>query len=178
MIKQPDRMTLCVSSQVGCAMGCGFCRTATMGLRRHLTTAEIIQQVMGVIVDAKEFGDMFTNIVFMGMGEPLHNYDNLKRALEILHDVRGLGIGPRRVTISTSGLLPALKRFGAEGMKANIAISLNATTDATRSEVMPINRRYPLAELIEAIREYPLDSRKRITVEYVMLHGLMTRRMI
>lgn len=177
MIKQPTRMTLCVSSQVGCGMNCQFCRTATMGFRRNLATAEIMQQVIGVIDDAKEFGDMFTNIVFMGMGEPLHNIKNVLNALRILTDHKGLAIPSRKITVSTVGLVPSIKKFGeacadSENGLANLAVSLNATTDEVRSKIMPINERFPLNELLGTLRDFPLKARKRITIEYVMLHGI------
>jgi 23S rRNA (adenine2503-C2)-methyltransferase len=156
MIKQPRRMTLCVSSQVGCAMGCKFCRTATMGLKRQLTSSEIMRQVMAVIEDAKNFGDMFTNVVFMGLGEPLHNLPNIRTVIKILTDMHGLGIAPRKITVSTVGLVPAIREFGTT-VPANIAISLNATTDEIRSKIMPVNRRYPLDELLSVLREYPTN---------------------
>lgn len=177
MIKQPTRMTLCVSSQVGCGMNCQFCRTATMGFRRNLSTAEIMQQVIGVIDDAKNFGDMFTNIVFMGMGEPLHNIKNVLNALRILTDHKGLAIPSRKITVSTVGLVPSIKKFGeacaeSETGLANLAVSLNATTNEVRSKVMPINERFPIEELLGTLRAFPLKARKRITIEYVMLHGV------
>jgi len=173
MIKQPNRMTLCVSSQVGCALGCKFCKTGTMGLKRHLGTHEIIGQVMGVIKDAENFNDMFTNIVFMGMGEPLHNYDNVTDALRILRDPEGLNMSARKITISSAGLAPALERFGKEtDVDASLAISLNATTNEIRSKVMPINNRYPLEVLLQTLKNYPLGKREQITMEYVMLGGV------
>ena len=172
MIKQPNRMTLCVSSQVGCGMGCKFCRTATMGFGRHLRTSEILQQVLGVIDDAVNFDDMFTNIVFMGMGEPLHNFDGVTRALSLLTDTRGLAIGGRKITISSVGLVPAIDRFGALNTGVNLAISLNATTDEVRKEIMPINKAYPLERLRTSMRQYPLRRGRRITIEYVMLSGV------
>ena len=177
MIKQPTRMTLCVSSQVGCGMNCKFCRTATMGFRRNLRTSEIIQQVLGVIDDAKNFGDMFTNVVFMGMGEPLHNFKGVVGALEVLTDLKGLAIPARKITVSTVGLVPAIKKFGEAcaatptGL-ANLAVSLNATTDEVRSQVMPINQKFSIAELLETLQAFPLKPRRRITIEYVMLHGI------
>lgn len=174
MIKQPTRMTLCVSSQVGCAMGCKFCRTATMGLKRNLTTSEIIRQVLGVIEDSKSFDDTFSNIVFMGMGEPFHNIDNVLNALRILTDPQGLFIGPRKITVSTSGLVPAIRKFGQADTGVNLAVSLNATTDEVRSEVMPVNKAYPISELLGALSEFPLKARKLITIEYVMLEGVNT----
>lgn len=172
MIKQVNRMTLCVSSQVGCGMGCKFCRTATMGFRRHLHPSEIMMQVLGVLEDAKNFGDTFQNIVFMGMGEPLHNFDGVSAAVRILTDQQGLDISGRRITVSTVGLVPAIKKFGATGVPANLAVSLNATTDEIRSQVMPVNNRFSIDELLGAIRELPLGPRKSVTIEYVMLHGV------
>lgn len=172
MIKQPTRMTLCVSSQVGCALGCRFCRTGTLGLTRNLSTSEIIRQVIGVLEDAKNFGDTFHNMVFMGMGEPLHNIDNLITAIKILNDDFGLGLSGRKITVSTAGLVPAIKRFMTSGVEANLAVSLNATTDKVRDYVMPINKKYPLKVLLETLRKLPLRPRKRITIEYVMLAGV------
>lgn len=172
MIKQPGRMTLCVSSQIGCGMGCKFCRTATMGFQRNLSTSEIIRQVMAVIEDAKNFDDMFSNIVFMGMGEPLHNFKGVIGALKILTNAYAFKIGPRKITVSTVGLVPAIKKFAAAGMPASLAVSMNATTNEIRSEIMPINKNYPLEELLETLRAVPLKKRSRITIEYVMLKGV------
>ncbi len=171
MIKQPNRMTLCVSSQVGCAMGCKFCRTATMGLKRSLSTSEILRQVNGVISDAKNFGDGFSNIVFMGMGEPLHNFDGVTRAVQNLTDSRGYGMSPRKVTVSTVGLVPAIRKLAASGISVSLAVSLNATTDETRSRIMPINDRFAMSELLAAIKDFPVGPRKKVTIEYVMLSG-------
>ncbi|MCB0334373.1 MAG: 23S rRNA (adenine(2503)-C(2))-methyltransferase RlmN, partial [Bdellovibrionales bacterium] len=137
-----------------------------------LTTEEIVQQVLTVRKDAANFGDMFSNMVFMGMGEPLHNFDNLERALLILNDDFGLGLSGRKITVSTVGLVPAIKKFGDSTAEANLAVSLNATTDEIRSEIMPINRKYPLEVLLQTLRDFPLKRRKRITIEYVMLGGV------
>ena len=175
LIKQPRRNTLCVSSQVGCSMGCRFCRPATMGLRRHLSASEIVRQVMAVVEDSRSFGDTFTNVVFMGMGEPLHNLPNVRTAVRVLTDMHGLGIAPRKITVSTVGLVPAIREFGTT-VPANIAVSLNATTDEIRSQIMPVNKKYPLSELIGVLREYPANKRRRITIEYVMLHGVNDTR--
>ncbi|MCB0353244.1 MAG: 23S rRNA (adenine(2503)-C(2))-methyltransferase RlmN [Bdellovibrionales bacterium] len=172
MIKQPTRMTLCVSSQVGCALGCKFCRTGTMGLIRHLRADEILFQVLSVIEDARNFGDMFTNMVFMGMGEPLHNYDAVTGAIRILTDDFGLALSQRKITVSTVGLVPAIRRFLEEQIPANLAISLNATTNEIRSQIMPINRKHPIEELLGVLRDAKLAPRKRFTIEYVMLGGL------
>jgi len=175
MIKQPQRMTLCVSSQIGCGMACAFCRTGTMGFRRHLSTAEIIRQVRAVI-DAKNFGDSFQNIVFMGMGEPLHNFDGVTRAVRNLTDRRGYGMSPRKVTVSTVGLVPAIRKLAASDVPVSLAVSLNATTDEIRSQVMPINERFPIAELLDAVKSFPVGPRKKVTMEYVLLGGLNDTR--
>ena len=172
MIKQPKRMTLCVSSQVGCGMGCTFCRTGTMGFIKNLSASQIIRQVLAVIEDAKNFDDMFSNIVFMGLGEPLHNFSGVTRAVQILTDHFGLAIPGRKITVSTVGLVPAIERFGRLGLDANLAVSLNATTDEIRSQIMPINKRFGLESLLEALRNYPIRGRRRITIEYVLLAGV------
>lgn len=172
MIKQAERMTLCVSSQVGCGMGCSFCQTATMGFQKNLSAGDIIRQVLAVREDAKQFSDDFSNIVFMGMGEPLHNFSGVTSAINILLDDMGLAIGPRRITVSTVGLVPAIKKFMSLELGVNLAVSLNATSDTVRSNIMPINTRYPLANLLGTLREVPLARRKKITIEYVMLAGV------
>ncbi len=172
MVKQPKRTTLCVSSQVGCAMGCSFCRTGTMGFMRNLSTSEIVRQVLGVIEDAKNFGDSFKNVVFMGMGEPLANVKNVKAALKVLTSHHGLAIPPRKITVSTVGLVPGIEELASDGCLASLAVSLNATTDKVRSKIIPVNKKYPLKELLEALRKYPIKGRKKITVEYVLLSGV------
>lgn len=173
LIKQPTRYTLCVSSQVGCAMGCTFCRTAQMGLKRNLLASEIIGQVLAVQDDIAKLGaEPFQNIVFMGMGEPLHNLENVVRAVRLLNDGLGLNFSARKITVSTSGLVPAMEKFGASGADANLAVSLNATTDEIRTGIMPVNRRWPLATLLDCLRRYPVTKRRRITIEYVMLRGI------
>ncbi|MFN8542897.1 MAG: 23S rRNA (adenine(2503)-C(2))-methyltransferase RlmN [Candidatus Binatia bacterium] len=163
-----DRLTLCISSQAGCGMGCGFCATAQMGLVRNLRAAEIVGQVragQGLAAPAA-----LTNVVLMGMGEPLANYDAVRTAVEIMTAEWGLAISPRRITVSTVGVAPEIPRFIAE-TRVNLAISLHATTDAQRERIVPVNRRWPLAALLEACRQVPLAPRKRITFEYVMLAG-------
>ena len=163
------RATLCVSSQVGCAMNCQFCLTAKMGLLRNLSAAEIVEQV---VIARRQFpGTWISNVVFMGMGEPLHNLDNVIAATHILCDDHGLGLSARRVTVSTSGLIPAIKRFFAES-PARLAVSINATTDEVRDWIMPVNRKYPLADLLAALRALPLRRRERLTLEYVLLEGV------
>lgn len=160
--------TFCVSTQVGCAMGCGFCLTGKMGIVRNLTAGEISGQVR---VLARELGLLQArfNIVLMGMGEPLHNYDETMKALRILADEHGLAVSPRRVTLSTVGVLPALERLATEPSMPNLAISLHATTEAQRDLLVPINRKYGLKALLDACRRFPIKRRARITFEYVML---------
>jgi len=167
-IPDTPAQTFCISTQVGCAMGCGFCLTGKMGLLRNLTAAEISGQVR---VLARETGlthDAF-NIVLMGMGEPLHNYDATMKALRILYDDQGLAVPPRRVTLSTVGVLPGLQRLADEALMPNLAISLHATTDEQRDALVPINRKYKLEELMDVCRNFPLRRRSRITFEYVLL---------
>jgi 23S rRNA (adenine2503-C2)-methyltransferase len=170
LIAQPTRHTLCVSSQVGCAIGCKFCRTGLMGLKRHLRTAEIIGQVLAVLDDDE--AEDFSNIVFMGMGEPFHNIDNVIRAVKILNDPLGLDFSSRKITVSTSGLVPAIEKFGASEAGANLAVSLNATTDEVRTSIIPINKKWPIQNLLNTLKDYPLKRGKRITIEYVMLKGV------
>lgn len=171
MIPAEKRNTLCVSSQVGCAMNCQFCYTARMGLQSNLTTAEIVDQVVQARRYFQEKDLRLTNIVFMGMGEPLHNPDNVIPATVILCDRAGLDFGTRKVTVSTSGLVPEIERFGRES-RARLAVSLNATTDEVRDWLMPINRRYPLEVLLDTLRNYPYREHERVTFEYVMLDGV------
>jgi len=170
-IPDTPAMTFCISTQVGCAMGCGFCLTGKMGLVRNLTAGEIAGQVR-VLAQATGLLDRPFNIVLMGMGEPLHNYDNTMKALRILHAEEGLAVSPRRVTLSTVGIVPGLQRLAHEPLMPNLAISLHATTDEQRTELVPPNRKYPLAEILETCRRFPLKKRSRITFEYVMLSGV------
>jgi len=170
-IPDTPAMTFCISTQVGCAMGCGFCLTGKMGLVRNLTAGEIAGQVR-VLAAATRLLDHPFNIVLMGMGEPLHNYDNTMKALRMLHSEHGLAVSPRRVTLSTVGIVPGLKRLAQEPLMPNLAISLHATTDEQRTELVPPNRKYPLAEILDTCRRFPLKRRNRITFEYVMLKGV------
>ncbi len=163
---EEGRTTLCISSQVGCAMGCAFCLTGHFGLMRNLYPAEIINQVCA----ASKEGPV-NNIVFMGMGEPLHNLENVIIALRILYAPHGFDFSPRKVTLSTSGLVPEMLELGRR-IPVNLAVSLNATTDAVRNELMPVNRRYPLKELMAACRDFPLKPRQRITFEYALIRGV------
>jgi 23S rRNA (adenine2503-C2)-methyltransferase len=160
------RNTLCVSTQVGCAMQCSFCLTGSFGLERNLDTSEIVNQVCAVRKDYP-----VDNIVMMGMGEPLHNLDNVVNALKILYAPTGFDYGPRKVTLSTSGLIPQMYELG-QRIRVNLAVSLNATSDEVRNELMPINRRYPLSDLMKACREFPLPPRQRITFEYILIAGI------
>src|SRR5207302_8410912 len=163
------RRTLCVSTQVGCAMGCSFCMTATMGLIRNLSAGEIVDQVHRVNAD---LGDRpLTNLVFMGMGEPLHNYANVMRSLELLQHEDGLNISHRRITVSTSGLVPNIVRFGQE-TQVKLAVSLNATTDEQRARLMPVDKKWNIAALIDAVRKFPSRQGRRVTFEYVLLKGV------
>jgi 23S rRNA (adenine2503-C2)-methyltransferase len=173
---ETERKTLCVSSQVGCAIGCTFCMTGTMGLARHLTPGEIVDQVHRANRRLVELGEgagprPLTNLVFMGMGEPLHNWEHLKAALALLLDEDGPNFSHRHVTVSTSGLVPVMRRVGEE-TQVKLAVSLNATTDAQRDAIMPINRRWPIGELLAACRAFPLKQGRRITFEYVLLRGV------
>lgn len=166
------RVTLCVSSQVGCAMGCAFCATASMGFGRHLSAGEIVAQVLFSVgtLGPRHPGEL--TLVFMGMGEPLHNLAEVARAVRVLCAPSGLGLSARRITVSTSGLVPEIDELARLELRPLLAVSLNATTDAQRSALMPIARRYSLAELADALRRYPLRARERITLEYVLLAGV------
>jgi 23S rRNA (adenine2503-C2)-methyltransferase len=168
---QSGRHTLCVSSQLGCALGCDFCLTARMKLTRNLTPGEIVGQIALAIADRTIGGPRF-NVVFMGMGEPLHNYEAVVAALRLLVDPSGFGLSRRRITLSTAGLAPAIERLAQEAVLPRLAVSLNATTDELRSRLMPINRRYPIARLLEACRDFARASAERFTFEYVLLAGI------
>lgn len=172
-IPEPTRNTICISSQVGCALACTFCLTGKMGLTRHLTAGEILTQAIIAVRQALswEERDSF-NIVLMGMGEPLHNYDNVMKALRILHDEEGMNMSMSRITLSTAGMLPAIEKLAAEPLIPNLAISLTGATNAKRDELMPINRKYPIEQLIAAVRKFPLKHRQRVTFEYVLLKGV------
>lgn len=167
-----ERVTLCVSSQVGCALGCTFCATAALGLERQLTAGEIVGEVLVALRDLgpRHPGDL--TLVFMGMGEPLHNFVNVAQAISVLTHPSGLGLSPRRITVSTAGLVPRIETLAGLERRPLLAVSLNATTDELRSELMPINRRYPLERLHSALTLYPCRPRERITIEYVLLAGV------
>ncbi len=168
---QRSRVTLCLSSQVGCALDCDFCLTGKMGFVRHLSPGEIVGQAALIRDDRALAGTPF-NVVFMGMGEPLHNYDNVLAAFRLLSDPRGFGLSRRRITVSTSGLAPAIEWLAGEPRRPRLAVSLNATTDEVRSRLMPVNRRYPLGRLLEACRVFAGRTGERFTFEYVLLAGI------
>src|SRR5437867_3280960 len=170
-IPDTPSMTFCLSTQVGCAIACAFCLTGKMGLARNLTAGEIVGQVR-VLAGALDMRESAFNIVLMGMGEPLHNYDETMKALRILSDAQGFAVPPRRVTLSTVGLLPALERLATEAVMPNLAISLHAPTDFVRGELVPLNKKYGVSEIIEACKRFPLQKRRRITFEYVLLAGV------
>ena len=168
------RLTFCLSSQVGCALGCTFCATGLMGLKRNLGPGEIVAQVIAM-GDFHGWKDDRFNLVFMGMGEPLANYVPMMEAIRILHDPRGLNLGARRITVSTSGVVPQMARLAGEGLPLGLAVSLHATTDELRDRLVPINRRWPLADLIAAARDYGRRSGRRVTLEYTLLAGVNDR---
>jgi 23S rRNA (adenine2503-C2)-methyltransferase len=170
-IPDTPAQTFCISTQVGCAMACAFCLTGKMGLVRNLTAGEIAGQVRVLAHQTGLAGSAF-NIVLMGMGEPLHNYDATMKALAIVTDDHGLHVHPKRITLSTVGLLPALEKLATEPVMPNLAISLHATTDETRSALVPLNRRYDIDALLDVCRRFPLSRRSRITFEYVLLEGV------
>jgi 23S rRNA (adenine2503-C2)-methyltransferase len=161
--------TLCVSSQVGCAVDCKFCMTGFGGFRRQMTTGEIVSQFL--LARRLNDGIAPRNMVFMGMGEPMLNLDNVIPAIRLLTDKNGMEVSPRRITVSTSGIVPGIDRLGEADLGVNLAISLNASNDEFRSRIMPINKRWPISELLDACRRFPLRNRRRITFEYVMLAG-------
>jgi 23S rRNA (adenine2503-C2)-methyltransferase len=170
-IPDTPSMTFCISTQVGCAMACAFCLTGKMGLVRNLSAGEIVGQVR-VLAHNVDLRDRAFNIVLMGMGEPLHNYDATMKALKILADEHGFALPPRRVTLSTVGLLPALERLAREPIMPNLAISLHAPTDVQRGELVPLNKKYGVSEVINACKRFPIRKRSRITFEYVLLAGV------
>ena len=166
---QDGRRTVCISSQAGCAMGCGFCATGQMGFARHLTAEEIFEQAQNFSKELQQRGERLTNCVFMGMGEPFHNYDHLLNAIRMIQE--RLGIGARKITVSTVGLAPKIRRFAEEGIQVKLAISLHSTTDQHRSEIMPINKKYPIQELISACHDFVNATKRRITFEWALIQG-------
>jgi 23S rRNA (adenine2503-C2)-methyltransferase len=167
-----NRRTLCISTQAGCAMGCVFCATGQMGYKRHLTSGEIVAQVMYYAQMLKNVNESVTNIVLMGMGEPFHNYDNTMSAIDRLNDPDGFNFGARRITISTVGLVPQIRRFADEKRQVNLAISLHAADDDERLAIMPVNKRYRIDDVIEACRYYVAQTGRRVTFEWALINGV------
>jgi 23S rRNA (adenine2503-C2)-methyltransferase len=177
MMRYEKRNTLCISTQVGCAMGCVFCATGQMGFKRHLTSGEIVAQIMfyACLLHGPSTGsgrEVVTNVVLMGMGEPFHNYDNTLAAIDRLNKPEGYNFGSRRFTISTVGLIPAIRRFASEKRQINLAISLHAADDTLRTSMLPLNKRYPIDELLDACREYVVVTGRRITFEWALVNGV------
>ena len=168
----PDRATVCVSCQVGCAVGCAFCATGLMGLARNLTTGEMVAQVLTAARSARDRGRPLTNVVMMGMGEPFHNYAATMKLVEILHDPRGFNFGARRITISTSGVIPRIEALAEEPYQVNLAVSLHAPNDELRDRLVPLNRRYPVADLLAACRRYSARTGRRVSFEYALMKGI------
>ena len=167
-----NRNTLCISSQAGCAMNCSFCATGQMGFSRNLTPGEIVEQVIYFARVLQKRGESVTNVVFMGMGEPFHNYDAVMQSIQILNHEKGFNFGARRFTISTVGLIPGIERFAQENSQVNLAISLHATTNELRSSMMPINKKYPIEDLMKACRDYFETTKRRVTFEWALIQGV------
>jgi len=168
---EDNRQTICISTQAGCAVDCHFCLTATLGLVRNLTPGEILGQVLVALEENRDALKPQTNVVLMGQGEPLLNYDAVMAAMRILLDANGMAISPKHVTLSTSGIIPGIERLAQEKVRPKLAISLNASSDEQRDQIMPINRKYPIANLLDACRRYPLRPWEHLTFEYVLLGG-------
>jgi 23S rRNA (adenine2503-C2)-methyltransferase len=168
---EDNRQTICISTQAGCAVDCRFCLTATLGLMRNLTAGEIVGEVLVALEDNRATLKPQTNIVLMGQGEPLLNFDAVMAALRILLDPKGVAIAPRHAALSTSGIIPGIERLAREKVRPNVAISLNASSNEQRDQIMPINRKYPLEKLLDACRKYPLKPREWLLFEYVLLGG-------
>ena len=172
LMRYDRRRTLCISTQAGCAMGCVFCATGQMGFKQHLSSGEIVAQVMYYARMLHEEGLGVTNIVVMGMGEPFHNYENTLRAVDRLNDPHGFNFGARRITISTVGLVPGIRRFADEDRQVNLAISLHAADDTLRLSMLPVNRKYSIDEVLDACRYYVDKTRRRITFEWALIEGV------
>lgn len=173
LMHYPDRSTVCISSQAGCAMACGFCATGQAGFDRHLTTGEIVEQVVRARQAAAHTNRRLSNVVFMGMGEPMANYDAVWSSVERLHD--DLGLSARHLTISTVGIIPGIRRLATEALPVNLAVSLHAANDDLRDELVPINRRYPLADLASACEQYLAAKGRRLSFEWALIHGVNDR---
>ncbi len=169
LIPAPDRRTVCVSSQVGCMFGCAFCASGQLGVTRNLKAGEIVGELLSA---QREYGDRVTNVVFMGIGEPFDNYDEVMRAIRIINDPDGFCLGARRITISTCGVVPGIQRFEEEGLQVELSVSLHAANDATRDELMPVNVSWPMDELMETCRQYTQRTKRIITFEYTMIRDV------
>ncbi len=177
LIKHEDgRRTVCVSSQVGCPMGCAFCATGTMGFKRNLSAEEIVEQVVWFMRELKPKEERVSNVVFMGMGEPFHNYDAVLEAVRTMNDLEALGIGARRISISTCGIVPGILRLADEPLQVNLAISLHGATDAVRSRLMPVNAIYPIEKLMKAVSTYMEKSNRQVMFEYLLIEGMNDQR--
>ncbi len=172
LMRYDKRRTLCISTQAGCAMGCVFCATGQMGFKRHLSSGEIVAQVIYYARMLQEEHQNVTNIVLMGMGEPFHNYDNTMAAIDRLNDAEGYNLGARRFTISTVGLVPQIKRFADEKRQVNLAISLHAASDKTRTSMLPVNKKYNIDEILDACRYYIAQTGRRVTFEWALINGV------
>ncbi|MBN1294253.1 MAG: 23S rRNA (adenine(2503)-C(2))-methyltransferase RlmN, partial [Candidatus Latescibacteria bacterium] len=172
IIRDEGRITACISSQVGCKMACTFCRTGSMGFKRNLTSGEIVDQLIKMRTILKIQGEDITNIVFMGMGDPLDNLDAVLKSIKIINMETGLSIGMRKITVSTCGIVPGIYRLTREFRRIGLAISLNAVEDSVRTMLMPINRHYPLEQLLKASKEYVKLTKRRITFEYILIAGV------
>jgi len=170
-LRDGDRVTLCVSSQVGCACRCAFCATGDSGFRRHCAPGEIVEQVLHLL-DLEDLGGRMPNIVYMGMGEPFHNYDAVSKSIRLLMAKDGLGVGARRITVSTAGDAPGIERFAQEDWQVRLAVSLHAANDRSRSRLVPLNRRYPLARLMEAVRRYASSAERLMSFEWALMQGI------
>ncbi len=171
-MRYDERQTLCISSQAGCAMGCVFCATGQMGFSRNLSSGEIVEQVLFFARELKTINKKVTNVVVMGMGEPFHNYDAVMKAIKRLNDPQGFNLGRARFTVSTVGLVPGIQRFAAEKSQINLAISLHAANNDLRAELLPIARKYPLDELMEACKSYIDETNRRVTFEWALIQGI------
>ena len=171
LMKYDQRRTLCISTQAGCAMGCVFCATGQMGFKRHLQSGEIIEQVLYYARELVKSEEKVTNIVLMGMGEPFHNYEATLKAIDLLNDQRGFGLGARRFTISTVGLVPMIRKFADEDRQINLAISLHATTNEERSSLIPVNKKYSIEQIMDAVRYYVEKTNRRVTFEWALIAG-------
>ena len=172
LMSYSERNTVCISSQVGCALGCSFCATGNMGFSRNLSTGEIIEQIIRVEEQLRNQDKKLTNVVFMGMGEPFHNYPAVMKVVEIINDQRGFSLGSRRITISTAGLVPGIRKFTQENSQVNLAISLHAADDELRSSLMPVNDKYSISVLMDACQDYIKKTNRRISIEWALIDGV------